>query len=1600
VVDTPSGNRITQTVDRVQGGGWFELWRDRHGSVLRTFDSLGQLVSVSDQNVGRPGSYGKYDDQGNLVQMSLNDGAEWKITPDSWGAPERLEGPFGETTTINRTNDNLIDTLSLSGGITRMSMHDTAGRLVKETAGWDPSTSIPGHGFSAPWEERGYDDQGNPASHADADRLVRRYRRLYGLANADSPAAAPPGYREIVDEGGKTTVFGWNPDGTLAFRDEQNGDKLFLEYDAVGRVIRSRNSDRFIRYTIYDDRDRIKIQFLAFSPEPTVEVVLSTTKFDWNDTTRMLTRTDDAGLTSYVTYDERDRTRLVWNGKLDKDTPERVFEWDDQDRIKLIRELVQRNHVTSREWRYSYDDVKRTVTITDPIGRKRTSTLDALGRPTELVAGPERQKLAWSADGRAVTRTDPLGRQSHLDLDARGRVARVRLPQATTGRRAAEPSSVVEFQWSAGGRVLSRITPDGAIWPAFFDEEGRLTGTAPPGTAPGRRVAIPGQEGPLLPAPPDEPAPGLFVVKREQGGFTASLGELEFHFSQDRGNDKDTSTVSDGVSEVTVRADHNPRQRSVVVTAVVKQPDTQSAAGLSAWPSGRSTYQREATLTYDELGRLSKVEQTEPYESTISREYDDAGRLALLRVDWEAPSGFASEKLEIRYEYDDTGAVVAVKTQSHRRGPTLTLVRDEVGQVRVRTTAPVDPARHWKDLGDEQTEPGRAEERLSYDDLGRVKRRSAGLPFCIVTPSLDSIGPEWVTPENGARWLLQFEASCPGGLVEDPDAAEPSEPHCVRYAYPRQEERYGYDAGGRLETWTVCPRRVVWRQPYDGDLTRVDAWPHHMIFEEETTPYVYDHLDRPGSADDYDDSGNRQANGTQGPDHTRRDWSYDMAGRPTHPNWSWDASSRIARVGEVHFERGVFGGVDAVRAPRWSTSANDQGPGYEKRFDAWLLWDPELGLLGVRELAERKPDDGGPTKHRRREVWVIPEGPNRAGMILVSEPQDGQAGDEVTFLRAGGAWVDEAGRATAPYGGDIGTLPVYGWDNKVVEYPFGATAPALPFALLEAIPLPHPADGGPKHLGTPRDWMQICSPASRIWLSEERQFAHPKIMNPEGFTGLEHRYQEFFGAPSPYLAAEAFMPPPPTRTLDKLPELVPQVAGEDWLSWGIDVGVGTGIQAGVIVVATGLGWPLWAPLGVLTAYGLFQGARSRRELSEQYSGEPISWLRATGEAVIEGGLDMPLAAVAMFSGTDVLNRDVEYSDKARLQRVLGAFVDWGISNRLTRRAEHLGRTAYAAQTYGDPRVHDGHSLGLAATFRDMGTMVSFLAKYQGMMTGNTLVASRARTHADHVFLARYQACARTNGKPRNHAADYDPFYVEKKIYKEVFVQMGSPEAIPTPHHPYKNAKEDIEMHATRAPTRKLLEQGYRGLVAIDEIGPDGAIRPVLLDHRRLYKLSDIREHGIPLRAWLNDYAYSFRLRAMNLSRALRASYTHGAVWNPKKGAGGLSGDLDMALSHLPDIISGQPEEIHLRMAEELNASLGLVLADSIAGATSMIFPDYDGKGTDIHMTKFLQISGPMYDPKAKKFRYRDAQPYAKIFRNSTLDEVLLWLSLYDADFFP
>ncbi len=135
-----------------------------------------------------------------------------------------------------------------------------------------------------------------------------------------------------------------------------------------------------------------------------------------------------------------------------------------------LRTLVEQVTVNGKAYRSTYDGVAKTVTQVTPAGRQAVSTLDSLGRVSQVqLPGVLPVSIQYDLRGRPQTVTQG-GRTNTYAYDASGRLQSI-----------SDPLHSVSLGYDGANRPTSSILPDLSSISASYDGNGNLLSLTPPG---------------------------------------------------------------------------------------------------------------------------------------------------------------------------------------------------------------------------------------------------------------------------------------------------------------------------------------------------------------------------------------------------------------------------------------------------------------------------------------------------------------------------------------------------------------------------------------------------------------------------------------------------------------------------------------------------------------------------------------------------------------------------------------------------------------------------------------------------------------------------------------------------------------------------------------------------------------------------------------------------------------------------------------------------------------------------------------------------------------------------------------------------------------
>lgn len=424
-------------------------WPD--GSVEElAYDGLGRLASRTDA-AGYMWTWER-DARGYLTRETMPTGATRESTFDERGLLAEVTAGFG-TRTFTRDDAGRITRIQHADGSEEAFAWDALDQLVSYT-GRDGATLA-----------STFDAAGNLATVTEAGARARTYEldamhRLVGVQDTDGD--------EVVltrDERGRVVgmtgydgvTVAWERDalGRVTAFEDATGARAELTLDDEGRAVAMTDP---LGLTTTLTRDGMGRVVGVTSP-------LGNTRTVTRDALgRPLTVADDLGSVETFAWDPRGRVagRALGGGLVDGS-----FTYGPLGRVATV---TDGNGAT---WAFAWDDYGRPASVTDPLGRATTFTLDAVGRVAGLANDALSVTLTRDAGGNVTGETYGDGTTIVHTYDAIGRRTGgtgVDITYDVEGHVVA--SNGVTYTRDAGGRLTGVTYDDGKTVSYTYDARG------------------------------------------------------------------------------------------------------------------------------------------------------------------------------------------------------------------------------------------------------------------------------------------------------------------------------------------------------------------------------------------------------------------------------------------------------------------------------------------------------------------------------------------------------------------------------------------------------------------------------------------------------------------------------------------------------------------------------------------------------------------------------------------------------------------------------------------------------------------------------------------------------------------------------------------------------------------------------------------------------------------------------------------------------------------------------------------------------------------------------------------------------------------------
>ncbi|GHT96521.1 hypothetical protein AGMMS49545_21720 [Betaproteobacteria bacterium] len=256
--------------------------------------------------------------------------------------------------------------------------------------------------------------------------------------------------RTLPDGGAQQNRYQWNAWGNTLMSRDPLGRETRVDYAPNGidmtsvRQKTDQGWDTLLQVTWNTQHRPLKVKDAAGR----------SARFVWNAVGQLTSRTDDAGETTQYQYNASGRLLKIITPT---GRPGRVYTWDA--RGNLASETDSEGYTL----KYEYDPFDRITKITYPDGTTTETTWDKLDPVMLKDRNGQKKRYQYDAARQLIAVQDAL-RTIRFGYDAAGRLTRLIDGKGNT----------TQWQRDIQGRVLAKITPDGAKTVFEYDSAGRL----------------------------------------------------------------------------------------------------------------------------------------------------------------------------------------------------------------------------------------------------------------------------------------------------------------------------------------------------------------------------------------------------------------------------------------------------------------------------------------------------------------------------------------------------------------------------------------------------------------------------------------------------------------------------------------------------------------------------------------------------------------------------------------------------------------------------------------------------------------------------------------------------------------------------------------------------------------------------------------------------------------------------------------------------------------------------------------------------------------------------------------------------------------------
>lgn len=557
-----------------------------------------------------------------------------------------------------------------------------------------------------------------------------------------------------VEMAGVTIQNKYDEKGRLVEQIDGLGHSTKMSYDEKGRMTRVIHPDQSVEQVIYNENGR---------PTEIINQDGSKSSYEYDVRNNLVGATNERGNKGIYGYDAKDNLTSYQ----DKMGALWTYAYDEANHLKSARDSE------GNQYTYEHDALGRLVSYTSPAGKTITYTYGSTGELLKITDPSGEVAFTYNENGNNTGITDALGNSQRVEYNAMGQVTlatdyagnEYRFTYDAKGNLQTETDPLnfsVGYVYDARGNRISVTDKNGGTTAYTFNEGNQL-------------IAIRDAAGGTIHYTYDTLGriQAVTDARENQTGYTYDqIGRLT-KVTNALGNTR--SYAYDQMGNLLSQTDEN----GAVTRYEYDQEDRLTAIQSEA---GRVLF------TYDKLGRVVSIQDTDTHEETIH--YDGDGKVT---------SRVNKENQQTTYVYDEAGRLIrernalgAETTYGYDANGNCTTVVDAVGQ-----------RWSWSYNANgqvtEETNPLGQVIRYEYDERGMVKA---------------------FTDANGGKTTFAYDGN--GNCIQEvnPDGGE------KRYVYDAmnrliqsQDEEgnrqlFSYDANGNLLTFTDANGNQ-WKYTYD-----------------------------------------------------------------------------------------------------------------------------------------------------------------------------------------------------------------------------------------------------------------------------------------------------------------------------------------------------------------------------------------------------------------------------------------------------------------------------------------------------------------------------------------------------------------------------------------------------------------------------------------------------------------------------------------------------------------------------------------------------------------------------------------------------------------